>query len=428
VEILAAGLALACLALAAWAFVAERRAVRLAALLESERRAAAEKAPLVQELKDTFTALSTRALRENNDSFLQLARTSLEQTQQGAAADLESRRKEIAALVEPVRERLTRLDEHLRASDQEHASLRGHLRSVGDTQELLRAQTQSLVNALKSPNQRGRWGEVTLRNIVERSGMAEYCGDFTEKESSVDAQGRRAIPDMLVRLPGGSCIVIDSKVPIDAYLRASEEATEPAREQLLKEHARQVRDHIKSLSAKTYWAKFSPTPELVVMFLPGEPLLTAALQHDSTLFDFAADQRVIPASPLTLLALLRTVAASWQQQRLAESAEQVRALGSELYDRLAGMADAIQSVGLNLKQAAGAYDRFIGSLDNRVIVSARRFKELGVNGTKELPSLEPLHLEIRELRAPELRVPIQESLIEAEILPAGPDPASVEPV
>jgi DNA recombination protein RmuC len=164
------------------------------------------------------------------------------------------------------------------------------------------------------------------------------------------------------------------------------------------------------------------------MFLPGEPLLTAALQHDSTLFDFAADQRVIPASPLTLLALLRTVAASWQQQRLAESAEQVRALGSELYDRLAGMADAIQSVGLNLKQAAGAYDRFIGSLDNRVIVSARRFKELGVNGTKELPSLEPLHLEIRELRAPELRVPIQESLIEAEILPAGPDPASVEPV
>lgn len=424
-EILPTVLGLAFAGAAIWAVAAERRATRLAALLESERRANAEKAPLLQQMQDTFTALSVRALRENNDSFLQLARTSLAETRQGAAADLESRKKEIAALVDPVRERLGKLDEHLRSSDQEHASLRGQLRSVADTQDALRVQTQSLVNALKSPNQRGRWGEVTLRNIVERSGMAEYCGDFTEKESSVDSQGRRAIPDMIVRLPGGSCIVIDAKVPIDAYLRATEESEEPAREGLLKAHARQVRDHIRSLSAKTYWAKFTPTPELVVMFLPGEPLLTSALQHDATLFDFAADQRVIPASPLTLLALLRTVSASWQQQRLAESAEQVRALGGELYDRLAGMADAIQSVGQNLNQAGAAYDRLIGSLDNRVLVSARRFKELGVSGTKDLPVLEPLQLDVRQARSPELRLPVQESLIEGDVLATASAP--VEP-
>ena len=415
-EILVAALVLTAVALATWAVAAERRATRLGALLEGERRAAAEKAPLLEEMRDTFTALSARALRENNDSFLQLARTSLEHTQQGAAADLETRKNEIAALVEPVKERLNKLDEHLRSSDQQNASLKGHLHSVAETQEVLRMQTQSLVNALKSPNQRGRWGEVTLRNIVERAGMAEYCGDFSEKEAMVDAQGGRAIPDMIVRLPNGSCIVIDSKVPIDAYLRSTESADGTQRDALLKDHARQVREHIKGLSAKTYWARFTPTPELVVMFLPGEPLLSTALQHDPTLFDFAADQRVIPASPLTLIALLRTVASAWQQQRLTESAERVRALGSELYDRLALMAEAIQNVGANLKQAANAYDRFIGSLESRVLVTARRFRELGVSGTRDLLDLEPLHLEVREPRTQEFRVPVQESLIEGEVV------------
>ncbi len=425
-EIILATCAALTVALAVWAVTAERRATRLAALLEGERRSAAEKASLIEEMRDTFTALSARALRENSDSFLQLARTSLEQTQQGAAADLELRKKEIAALVEPVRERLNKLDEHLRSSDQQHANLRGHLRSVAETQEMLRLQTQSLVSALKSPNQRGRWGEITLRNIVERAGMAEYCGDFTEKESAFDDGGRRAVPDMTVRLPNGSCIVIDSKVPIDAYLRSTETMDGAEREGLLKDHARQVRDHIRGLASKSYWSKFTPTPELVVMFIPGEPLFSTALQQDPALFDYAADQRVIPASPLTLLALLRTVASAWQQQRLAESAEQVRALGGELYDRLALMADAIQSVGANLKQAAGAYDRFIGSLESRVLVTARRFRELGVSGTREVPDMEPLHLDVRELRAQELRLPVQESLIEGEVIAAASGP--VEPI
>lgn len=363
-------------------------------------------------MKDAFAALSADVLRDNSESFLQIARASLDQARQGASADLDARQKEISALVEPVKQTLEKLDSQLRDSGKDQATLRGQLLAVSQTQDHLQKQTQALVNALKSPNQRGRWGEVQLRNILERAGMAEFCGDFTEKASVVDDTGRRAIPDVTVRLPNGACIVIDSKVPIDAYLNAIDAADEMKRNVLLKDHARQVREHIKGLASKTYWAKFTPTPELVVMFLPGEPLFSAALQHEPTLFDFAADQRVIPASPLTLLALLRTVASAWQQQRLAQSAEEVRALGTELYERLSVMAENIQSMGVNLRQAGAAYDRFIGSLESRVLVSARKFKDLGVSAARDLPELEPAHIELREPRAPELRAPIQESLIE----------------
>jgi DNA recombination protein RmuC len=385
-----------CAAAAVWALAAERRAAGLSAELGAERRASAEKLALVEQarasLTETFAALSSDALRRNNQSFLELAGTSLE----------------------PVKSSLEKLGTHLRETEREHSALQGQLKSVSETQHLLRLQTQALVNALKSPNQRGRWGEVQLRNIVERAGMSQFCGDFTEKNFVEDETGRRAIPDMTVRLPNGSCIVIDSKVPIDAYLNAVD-ADDSRREGLMRDHARQVREHIKGLAAKSYWAKFTPTPELVVMFLPGEPLFSAALQHDPALFDFAADQRVIPASPLTLLALLRTVASAWQQQRLAQSAEEVRALGTELYERLAVMAENIQSVGMNLKQAGAAYDRFVGSLESRVLVTARRFRELGVSAAKDLPDLDPVQIELREPRAPELRAPIQESLIEEQV-------------
>jgi DNA recombination protein RmuC len=363
-------------------------------------------------MKDAFAALSAEVLRNNSVSFLQLAKTSLDQARQGVSADLDARHKEISALVEPVKQTLDKLDVQLRDSGKDQATLRGQLLAVSQTQDQLQKQTQTLVNALKSPNQRGRWGEVQLRNVLERAGMAEFCGDFTEKAAVLDDMGRRAIPDVTIRLPNGACIVIDSKVPIDAYLNAVDAPDESRRTALLKDHARQVREHIKGLASKTYWAKFTPTPELVVMFLPGEPLFSTALQHDSTLFDYAADQRVIPASPLTLLALLRTVASAWQQQRLAQSAEEVRALGTELYERLAVMAENIQSVGMNLRQAGAAYDRFIGSIESRVLVTARRFKDLGVSAAKDLPELEPVRIELRETRAPELRAPVQESLIQ----------------
>lgn len=404
--------------------VVEQDRARLGAELDAERRGAAERLAAVEaareSLKETFGALSAEALRHNNASFLQLARTSLEQSQHAAKADLAARQLEIAGLVQPLRDSLGRIGEHLQQVDRDRAStseaLATQLQAVADTQERLRRETEGLVRALKSPNQRGRWGEVQLRNIIERAGMTAYCGDFVEKNGVTDEDGRRAVPDMTVRLPNGSCIVIDSKVPIDAYLRHIETADDAQREALLRDHARQLREHVRTLGAKTYWARFTPTPELVVMFLPAEPLFSHALHQDPTLFDYAADQRVIPASPLTLLALLRTVASAWQQQRLAENAEQVRALGKELYDRLATMADYVQDVGLNIRQAASAYDRFLGSLDSRVLASARRFRDLGISPSKDLPDLEPLHLEVREPRAQELRVPTQELLIEAEIL------------
>ncbi|HTI38245.1 MAG TPA: DNA recombination protein RmuC [Vicinamibacterales bacterium] len=374
-----------------WALRAERRAAMLQGTLDAERRAAAvrlaEAESAREALKDSFAALSSDALRRNNESFLQLAKTSLD----------------------PVRDSLDKLGIHLRETDREHSTLKGHLHSVVETQQLLRQQTQSLVNALKSPNQRGRWGEVQLRNVLERAGMLPYC-DFAEK-SVVSDDGRRLIPDVVVRLPNDACLVIDSKVPIDAYLRAAE-TDDGGQEALLREHARQVRDHLRGLAAKSYWSAFQPAPEFVVMFLPAEPLFSAALQHDSALFDFAIDQRVIPASPLTLVALLRTVAAAWQQQRLAQSAEEIRQLGRDLYERLSTMADHIADVGDHLKKAGASYDAFVGSLDSRVLASARRFKDLGVSASKELPDdLPSTHLDVREPRAPELRVPVQPSLV-----------------
>jgi len=385
-------LAALCAAAAAWALRAERRSAILEASLEADRRNATERAALVeqsrQSLKDMFAALSAEALQRNNSSFLQLARSSFE----------------------PVRDSLDKLGTHLRETDREHSTLKGHLHAVAETQQLLRQQTQALVSALKSPNQRGRWGEVQLRNVLERAGMLPYC-DYIEKEAA-NEDGRRLIPDVRVLLPNGASIVIDSKVPIDAYLRMGE-ADEGARDGLLRDHARQVREHVRGLSAKSYWARFQPAPEFVVMFLPAEPLFSAALQHDPTLFDEAIDQRVVPASPLTLVALLRTVASAWQQQRLTDNAEQIRQLGKELYERLSTMAEHIADVGDHLRRAGASYDAFVGSLDARVLASARRFKELGVSASKDLPDdLPSTHLDVRQPRAPELRAAVQESLID----------------
>jgi DNA recombination protein RmuC len=374
-----------------WAFSAERRAAVLQATLEAERRAASARLALVDEardtLKDTFAALSSEALRHNNDSFLKLAATSFT----------------------PVKDSLQKLDEHLRQTDREHSTLKGHLQSVAETQHLLRQQTQALVSALKSPNQRGRWGEVQLRNVLERAGMLHYC-DFVEKDAAVE-DGRRLVPDVRILLPNGACIVVDSKVPIDAYLRTGD-VDEAAREGLLRDHARQVREHVRGLAAKSYWARFQPAPEFVVMFLPAEPLFSAALQHDPALFDYAIDQRVVPASPLTLVALLRTIASAWQQQRLTENAEEIRHLGRELYERLSTMAEHIADVGDHLKKAGASYDAFVGSLDSRVLASARRFKDLGVSAAKQIPDdLPSTHLDVRQPRSPELHVAVQESLI-----------------
>jgi DNA recombination protein RmuC len=233
------------------------------------------------------------------------------------------------------------------------------------------------------------------------AGMLEHC-DFDEQVHTTNDDGGRQTPDMIVRLPGGATIVIDSKVPIDAYLRAAAATDDASRDVQLGAHARQVKDHIRALGGKAYWTQFQPSPEFVVMFLPLEPLLAAAFERDETLLELASSMRVVPATPMTLVAILRAVAYGWKQQQLAVNAEAIQQIGRDLYDRLATMVDHLSSVGASLKQAANSYDRLVGSLEQKVLPGARRFKELGVSTTKELDVVEPLHLTVRRVQKDEL--------------------------
>jgi DNA recombination protein RmuC len=275
------------------------------------------------------------------------------------------------------------------------------LNLLRDAQAQLRASAEGLTRSLGSPNVRGTWGEIQLRRIVELSGMLAQC-DFEEKASAESDAGGRRTPDLVVRLPGDATIVVDSKVPVQAY-RASVEAKEDAkRQEWLDLHTRQVREHMKALGAKEYWKQFQPAPNFVVMFLPLEPLFSAAFERDPELFDLAASLRVIPATPMTLLALLKTVAYGWKQQEIATNAEEVQHLGRQLYDRLAVMVEHLEGVGRNLKQAAQSYDAFVGSLETKVLPSARRFKDLGVSSTRDIDVVEPLRLDVRVVQKPEL--------------------------
>lgn len=381
----------------------------LGAALEAERASSAEKLAAVQDaqrqLKDTFEALSAETLRRSQESFLQLAQEKLGQFQQASSADLQARQTAIAELLAPVRESLAKVDTQLVHVDRERRgafeSVATQLRSLSDTHERLRKETDSLVRALRSPNVRGRWGEVQLRRVVELAGMMDYC-DFVEKESATNEEGARLTPDLIIRMPGGASIVVDSKVPIEAYLQSIDAPDDATREAKLREHARQVRDHVKALGKKRYWEQFRPTPEIVVMFMPGESLLSGALQYDTELIELAAAQRVIPASPLTLIAVLRSVAYGWQQNLLAKNAEELSRLGKELYDRLCTMADNLSGLGTNLRQAVEAYNRTIGTIEGRVLVTARRFRDMGVSTPKELEEVDSVQVAVRDARAPEL--------------------------
>lgn len=395
---------------------------RLEAELHAERQHAADKLAILKDaevkLRDAFAALSSEALRQNNRSFLDLARSSLSEFQQDARHDLEGRHKAIADLVQPLKESLSKVDGKLEEVERNrvgsHSAMTEQLRSLHLAQQTLQLETGRLVQALRSPNVRGQWGELQLRRVVEASGMLEYC-DFDLKES-VSTDGVRLTPDMIVRLPGGRNVVVDAKAPAAAYLDAMECDEEKARDAKLKDHARQVRDHVVRLGNKTYWEHFQPAPDLVIMFLPGEMLLSVALQRDPSLLEFSLNRGVMLASPLTLMALLRAVAFGWQQETIARNAQEISDLGRQLYDRIRIMAEHFEDVAAGLTKSVDAYNKAVGSLETRVLVTARRLKERGIPAPESLPELDVIDKTARALGAPELVGLFDEEPVEGVIL------------
>ena len=376
---------------------------RVESALESERKTSNEKIELVtrasEELRNAFKAMASDALRSNNSSFLVIAEETLKRFQSQAKGDLDARQKAVADMVAPVRDSLNKVDAQIQqmevARGDAYGELRSQVQSLITTQRELQSQTGNLVRALRTPNVRGRWGEIQLRRVVEIAGMLPYC-DFTEQESVTTESGRLR-PDLIVKLPGGKHVVVDAKTPLQAFLEAFETTDEDARRVCLANHARQVRDHMNTLSGKKYWEQFDATPEFVVMFLPGETFFSAALEQDSSLIEHGVLNRVIPASPTTLIALLKAVNYGWNQEKLARNAQQISALGKELHDRLRLLAVHITSVGTGLDRAVESYNKAVGSLESRVLVSARKFAELGASVADDIPELEPIETTARAL-------------------------------
>jgi len=375
----------------------------LESALDSERKSSTEKIELLTragaDLQNAFKALAADALKSNNSSFLQIAQETLKRFQSEAQGDLDARRQAVADLVAPVRDSLTKMDAQIQQIEKErgqaYGALHAQVQSLITTQKELQSETGNLVRALRTPNVRGRWGEIQLRRVVEIAGMLPYC-DFAEQET-IQGESGRLRPDLVVNLPGGKKVVVDAKTPLQAFLEAFEATDEDTRRACLANHARQVRVHMDTLSGKKYWEQFEATPEFVVMFLPGETFFSAALEQDPGLIEQGVLQRVIPASPTTLIALLKAVAYGWNQEKLARNAQQISQLGKELHDRLRNLTGHITSVGDNLDRAVESYNKAVGSLESRVLVSARKFAELGASVVDDIPELEPVETSARAL-------------------------------
>ena len=389
--------------------LAKESLARVEAKREAELKAAAEKLALLEEakahLQDSFKALSSEALSKNNESFLDLAKTTLEKYQEGAKGDLEKRQEAINKTVEPVGEALKVFNERVAKIEQRRtetdASLQQQLKQLAESQVQLSRTTGSLVQALRAPQVRGQWGEMQLRRTVEMAGMINYC-DFEEQASVETDEGQRQRPDMLIRLPNERVVVVDSKVPLAAYLDALQSEDPDHQKERMVAHARHIREHIKGLSAKSYWTQFDNAPEFVVLFIPNETIFSAALEQDPQLIELGVLNKVILATPTTLIALLKAIAYGWQQEAVAREAKEIAALGKELYERIGVVAGHFAKVGKSLGQSVDHYNKAVNSVESRLLVTAKKFEALDsasadalpeVKGIEKLPALPKVEAE-----------------------------------
>lgn len=384
----------------AW-FVARSRAggelTRLELELDHERAVGDERVAALTQAREALSnqlqAMCAEALRGNSEQFMQLAKTQFEQLQLKATHDLETRHKAVENLVAPIKESLEKVGSEVKtlenARRQDVGLLSGLLRGVAETNERLRTETNSLVTALRAPSVHGRWGELQLKNAVEAAGMLAYCDFVVQATGRNDDEGLLR-PDLVVRLPGGRTVVVDAKTPIQALLDASQTDDEAARARRLADFARNVREHVAALKAKSYWKQFESAPDFVVMFLPGESFFRAAIEQDPSLLDQPAQSGIVLASPATLITMLRTIASSWREEQVAQSARAISELGRELYERLGTMTEHLVTLGRRLDGSVQAYNQTVGSFERRVLVSARKFPEHGVTAPKELPDVAPL--------------------------------------
>lgn len=383
----------------------KKRQGELETSIETERIAHQEKLNLLENFRDgmtdTFKAISATALKDNNQSFLDLAGAALAAYLETARTDFDLRSDAIKDVVTPVKEALDRYDNRIqmmeRAREKAYGALSEQVHSLVGSQQSLQKETGKLVKALRVPHVRGRWGEITLKRVAELAGMQNRC-DFFE-QPSVRFEDGALRPDMIVRLPGNRQIIVDAKVPLAAYLEALEAETDQTRQIGLSNHLKQLESHIAKLAQKAYWKQFKPTPEFVVLFIPGENFFSAALTQNPRLIEKAIEKGIVLATPTTLISLLKAVAFGWQQEKVTDNARAISELGRELYERLGAMANHMNRVGRNIERCSTSYNELIGSLERRVFVSARRFNTLGVSleGEKELPAITPVERKIRKI-------------------------------
>ncbi len=376
---------------------------KLETLKKADQQSAEEKIQSLKNSQDhlrkTFALLSTEALNRNNDTFLKLAQENLKQYQIKAKNDLDKKEKSFENLVKPIKDALDKTEKQIHSMEKErkeaYGSLTQHLESMAQTQKTLHSETRNLVQALRRPEIRGQWGEMTLKRLAELAGMVEHC-DFYEQEQ-INSQEGLLRPDMIVRMPDGREIIVDAKTPLDAYLSAIEAPDEDTKTRELERHTRNVRNRVRELSAKSYWNQFKNSPDFVVLFIPGEQFLYTALDHDKNLLEDALRQKVILSTPTSFVALLRAVAYGWRQEKLAENAEHIRHIGEDLYHRLSVFSDYLAKVGKSLDTSVSHFNKAVGSFDARILPSARKFTDMGIRSKNAITEIDQIEKTTRNL-------------------------------